>query len=229
MNGLFRILLILGCSFAIVIAIFVVVFRDRRPSIYFAAANGDTNSIEQYLAQGGNVNTPVVCYPYGGRTAPLLHVAAWSGQSEAVAFLLRHGADPNLLDSSGDTPLLCVVGRGESESAVRVLQMLLKAGADPNLKSHSGFWTPLILAADLGQSETVRVLIATRADLHETNSDGLTAIHYAGNPEIATLLIEAGADPTDREGGETPAESAIRLGHFSALSVITNGPAPTEK
>jgi ankyrin repeat protein len=106
---------------------------------------------------------------------------------------------------------------------------LLKAGADPNLKSSSGFWTPLIYAADLGQSETVRALLAAGADIQATNRVGLTAIHYAGNAEIATLLITAGADPAARLGGETPAESATRLGHFSALAVITNAPAQTKK
>src|SRR5206468_78457 len=111
----------------------------------FAAEGGDTNALAQYLALDSNVNDPVVCYLYGHRYAPLLHVAARSEQPEAVAFLLKNGADPNLLDSSGDSPLLCVIGRGEGQAGVGILQMLLKAGADPNLKSRSGFWSPLIL------------------------------------------------------------------------------------
>lgn len=229
MKALFRILVILGCFFAMVITIFVVTHRDRRPRIYFAAETGDTNAIGHFLAQGTNVNAPVVCYLYGGRTAPLLHIAAGHEKLEAVEFLLRHGADPNLLDSSGYTPLHCVIGRGENPVAVGIVQTLLKAGADPNLRSSSGFWTPLIHAADLGESEMVRVLLAARADIQATNSDGLTAIHYAENGEIATLLINAGADPTARLGGETPAESATRLGNFSALAVFTNAAAQTKR
>jgi ankyrin repeat protein len=87
----------------------------------------------------------------------------------------------------------------------------------------------LICAAYGGDSNSVRVLLAAGADIQATNSDGLTAIHYARNADVAALLITAGADPAARLGGETPAETATRLGHFSALAVITNAPAQTKE
>ena len=68
---------------------------------------------------------------------------------------------------------------------------------------------------------------AACASIRATNSQGLTALHYANNAEIARLLIAAGADRTNPTGGETPAETAIRLYHFGALTVITNAPPQT--
>jgi len=225
MRELIRIFLFLGFLFIAAIVLFAIVHRDRRPRIYFAAESGDTNSLGHYLALGSNVNNPVVCYIYGHRTAPLLHIAASSGQPSAVDFLLKRGADPDLHAYSGDTALLSVIGRGESEPAIQVLRALLKGGANPNLQSSSGFWTPLILAADLGETQMVSVLLQAGATVHATNKDGSTPLHFAGNADVARLLIAAGADRaarTEPVAGETPADSALRLRHFSALEVITN-------
>jgi ankyrin repeat protein len=217
-----RLLLLVGLLFVAVVVLFAVVHRDRRPRIYFAAEGGDTNSLAQYLALGSNVNDGIVCYVYGHRRATLLHIASSSGQPGAVDLLLKKGANPNLNDYSGDTPLLSAIGHGESQGTVDALRLLLKGGADPNLKSASGFWTPLILASELSQTQMVSVLLAGGASVRMTNSDGLTPLHYSGNADVARLLIAAGSDPKARGAGETPAESAIRLGHFSALSVLTN-------
>ncbi|MGZ4971386.1 MAG: ankyrin repeat domain-containing protein [Limisphaerales bacterium] len=219
--------LFLACLFVAAIVLFAVIHRDRRPRIYFAAESGDTNALAQYLALGSNVNTPVVCYIYGARTAPLLQIASGSGQPGAVDFLLKHGANPNLRDSMGDTPLLSVVG-WKDEAHLDALRILLKAGTDPEFKSSSGFWTPLICAADLGNAESVKCLLSAGADVHATNSVGLTALHYAENAEVAKLLIAAGARRTNRAWTETPAEAARRLGHLSALSVLTNASSQTK-
>src|SRR5690348_9407162 len=100
MRTLLRSFVILGLLLVGAIVLFAIVHRDRRPRIYFAAETGDTNALAQYFALGSNVNDAVVCYVYGHRTAPLLHIAVWSGQSNAVDLILRIGADPNLRDYS---------------------------------------------------------------------------------------------------------------------------------
>src|SRR5947208_822932 len=114
MRAFIRLLALLGALFFVALVLFAVVHRDRRPKIYFAAESGDTNAITRYLSSGSNVNDAIVCYIYGYRRATLLHIAASSGQADTVALLLRHGANPNLADSSGDTPLMRAIGRGES-------------------------------------------------------------------------------------------------------------------
>ena len=223
---LVRILLFLGFLLIAAVVLFALVHRDRRPRVCIAAECGDTNYLAQYLASGGNVSDTVVRYRFEPRSAPLLHIAAWSGQLNAVDWLLQRRANPDLRDDEGYTALLAVIGHGENEVAVQVLQRLLRAGADPNLKSSSGFWTPLINAADLGEAKFISELLAAGTDVHATNNQGSTALHFASTAEVARLLIAAGADrtiSTGGVGGETPADSAIRFAHSEALKVITNG------
>src|SRR4051794_10437612 len=107
-----RLFFLLGIAFIIAVLIFLgVVFRDRRPSIYFAAEQGDTNLLAKYFASGNKVNTPIVCYRYGHWNAPLLAIAISGGKSDAIEFLLASGANPNQADGRGDTPLMWAIGK----------------------------------------------------------------------------------------------------------------------
>jgi ankyrin repeat protein len=226
-KSLLQILLLL---LAIAVILFVVVHRDRRPQIYFAVEEGDTNAIALHLTSGNNVNDPVVCYIYGGRRAPLLNIAAGNGQLDTVSFLLKKGANPNQPGWRGETPLTCAIG-GSETGRVQIVKILLKAGANPDLKSAYG-WTPLIHAATLREPEIVSVLLAAGARVDATDNDGATPLHYAGNAEVARLLIAAGADRNARltyvdrgiTNVVTPADSARKDGKFDVLAVITNTP-----
>ncbi len=218
--------LIVACVVTVLAMLAANAFRDRRPPIYFAAEKGNTNQLAQYLISGAKVNEPIICYPAGHRYASLLHIALGAGQLGTVDFLLKRGANPNQTDWEGNTPLMRAIRRGQDEVGGEMLKALLKAGADPNFKDSSEYgWTPLIWAADLKEPEMVKTLLASGARVNATNSEGLTALHFAGDAEVARLLIAAGADPKARAGGETPAESALRLGHVAALVVLTNVPA----
>lgn len=65
-----------------------------------------------------------------------LHEAAdgdWGNQT-AIRTLLELGADPNPVNTEGDTPLILAAERAE----VECIKALLEAGADPMLKNNSG-------------------------------------------------------------------------------------------
>jgi ankyrin repeat protein len=77
----------------------------------------------------------------------LLLEALRHGQLTVALNMLDEGADPNVEDESGQTPLLEAVRRGQSTVALK----MLNKGADPNKKNGSG-QIPLLEAVRRGQS-----------------------------------------------------------------------------
>lgn len=63
----------------------------------------------------------------------LLTAAAVNRNPKALIFLLEHGADPNLLDGHGRSPIMLAVKCGNFDN----VRKLYKAGADPDLGAPS--------------------------------------------------------------------------------------------
>ncbi|MDE0660646.1 MAG: ankyrin repeat domain-containing protein [Gammaproteobacteria bacterium] len=89
----------------------------------------------------------------GNRT--LLHHDANHGHGAKVRILLAHGADPNVLDAAGRTPLHLLGARGTGRDAIRALA---RAGADLHVRDGSGH-TPLDYARRAGQRSAERELL----------------------------------------------------------------------
>src|SRR5438270_9077343 len=88
-----------------------------------------------------------------GGTTPL-HEAAYRDDVQAVARLLRDGADPKAANRYGATPISLACTNGSAA----VIELLLKAGADPNTVLPGGE-TALMTAARTGNVEAVNVLL----------------------------------------------------------------------
>lgn len=83
----------------------------------------------------------------------------------------------------------------------------------------------MISAAELRQAAMIKILLATGVDVNASNNIGQTALHLAGNAEVAQLLLAAGADRTTRDAnGMTPADMANWSHRFDVLAVLTNAP-----
>lgn len=83
-----------------------------------AAQAGDVASLEAYLADGQDIDAPLV----DGKTA--LHHAAMWGREEAVELLLSRGADHRKADDFGRTPVFYAKERRYRE----IEQLLNDAG-----------------------------------------------------------------------------------------------------
>ncbi len=102
-----------------------------------------------------------------------LHYAQWSplqfacsrGNAEVVAWLLLHGADPNLGDHRGWQSIHLAATCCSSLACVK---LLLDAGADIRLRNQRGF-SALALAIQACNRSTVELLLYRGAPLENTN------------------------------------------------------------
>jgi ankyrin repeat protein len=107
----------------------------------------------------------------------LIAAAGWADAKQVKA-VLRAGADPNLPDRYGSTPLY----RASVQNMPDNVRVLLVAGADPNRESGTGEeGLPLCGAACWGHRAVVKELLAGGADpnLREDHGGGRTALEWA--------------------------------------------------
>ena len=186
-------------------------------SIWGAARDGDCARLRALLAEGQDVNEG----KFSPRMTPL-HFAADSGNADAVALLLEHGADVNIKFENrngcdGWTPLHHAT---YIACCPRCIALLVAAGADVNAKSTSDSTTPLLR---VGRGSVPRqrqiacasLLIQAGARVNDANKYGDTPISAAvrkGHRELAKLLFRAGAViPKKRPTRWEPSDSARRL------------------
>ncbi|KAF3937098.1 Ankyrin-1 [Dactylella cylindrospora] len=143
------------------------------------------------------------------KVAAGLHWVSWRSfwyrhdKESMVKALLEFGADPNIMDEYGTTPL-CKV------EDLTVARLLLEAGALPNRGRDRSGRTPLLIATELRSTSgpMVKLLLAYKADLEIKDKDGCTPLLRAaqrGSLDIVRLLVEAGANlETEDEEGRTP-------------------------
>jgi ankyrin repeat protein len=103
------------------------------------------------------------------------------------------GADVNLRNSIGLTPLYAASYVGDQE---KVRLLLEELGADVNIANTSDC-VPLWIATSKGHLGIVRILLASKADSNHRSGEDMTPLSVAASKkhhEIATWLVKAGAD-----------------------------------
>ena len=177
------------------------------PLLSFFVAGNHSDGVSWMVEQGASVTEYSV---------QLLFLAAHNDNPALVGFLLERGAELESADSS-----LCM-----STDNMETLELLLNHGLSPNQLPYHGL-SPLMYAcrADKsGNGARVRLLLEHGARVNEIGPKRRTALHYAAqmkSPEIAELLLQAGADRSLRDDtGRTPSDIAIERRNPAMATLI---------
>ena len=165
-----------------------------------AARRGNLDTVHVLLSAKANPNAKEA---NAGQTA--LMWAITQRQSAVVEELLRGGADVRLGSKNGFSPLMFAAQKDDTDIA----RILLKAGADVNETQPKWALTPLIIAAAMGHTKTVELLLDNGANPNAIDSRGYSSLHlvvrdsdYGIDPKgkdeivkIVTALLAHGAKP----------------------------------
>jgi ankyrin repeat protein len=190
-----------------------------------AAAGKNLDRITLALDAGANVNG--VC-PVTGKTALMEALDHYSRREDGIVAcvekLLTAGADVNIKDLSGWTPLMRAFKRGYETSAERLMDYC----ADLEARDGNG---RTVLLQVCYNSDKIEQLLDRGADINAVDSlgDGVfhCAIqHYSGwnhdrEQDRLELLLEAGADINHRDNeGRTPLYIAAANGHTKLVKTL---------
>lgn len=206
--------------------------------LWLAATNSSTSMMVRLLAAHADPN---ISPPTDG--TPLM-LAAQRGNVDAVKALLSHGADPNAREGArGQTALMWAVSAHRPD----VVRALLDAHADVRARSNSwtqrmvlccqlyegdeagismvavGGYTALMFAAQDGDLESAKLLLAAGADPKDAGPDGSSAVVIAahtGQDAVAKLLLDAGADANAAGSGYTALHVAAMRGDLTLINAL---------
>ena len=173
------------------------------PDLFRAIRDNDAAAADKLLARGAPGNAS----DSEGAT-PLMQATAFADPA-LVKFLLDKGANPNARDKAGATALLWSV---HDLSKVR---LLVQKGANVNARSNAGK-LPLLLAASYSHNtEAVKFLLDSGADLHGLDARGAGALFFAtqgGDLDTMRLLLDKGLDVN---AGTTSGFTEIHFSFFA--------------
>jgi uncharacterized protein len=144
-----------------------------------------------------------------GRTT--LMFAAQKNNIEAIAALVKAGANPKAVDKNNTNALM----RAASADAKQAVAALLKLGLNVNAKDKKGI-SALLYSIASKDPEITGILIDAGADLNVQMEDGSTALIGAlvmKNKETARMLMKKGADVNIKnKKGQTALQAAQDMG-----------------
>ena len=156
------------------------------------------------------------------RQTPLAAASA-TGDAAIVQRLIRAGADVNHVDDNGLTALMLAAHLGH----VGIAGILLDAGATLNPDPAHGKLSALLLAAESGRDEVIKLLVERGAQIDYIHDDGATALTVAsaaGNASTVALLIRLGANLYIQDRfHKTAMDYAKQKNHYNIIMLLEAG------
>lgn len=203
-----------------------------RTVLMYGASSGSEEVLQALLKAGARVDKR----SKEGNTA--LMAAAATGNPELVAQLLRARANVNVRGWKKTTALLAgsmgelefadlIMGEPRAEipdevvNRAKVVRLLIDAGANVNDVNEEGENALFTI-----YEEAVRELVKTRIDINARNNDGETPLIATVAPEVAEVLVRAGAklDLTN-PNGQTALMHGAKNNYVENLKVLVKAGA----
>jgi len=188
------------------------------PELAEAIRDGNINKVQSMLEE----NPKLLNSKYSPEGETLLHWAVRRGNKELVELLITNGAEKDLKNKGGYTPL-DYIGRPipyRSENHREIAKFLIAKGA----RCRKGFLQDVLM---IGWYDVAMLVIDKGVDVNTKDKDGYTPLHLANNIEFTKLLIARGADVNaNNKNGSTPLHMAVftRKGRKEIVEIlIANG------
>lgn len=188
--------------------------KDQRSLMMIASTLSDLRLLRALIGKGVDVNA------FHAGLNPLLTATrdSWHGRSEAVTMLLANGANTQVADADGNTPLHHAMR--STDAAVAAL--LLDAGADKEAVNKESF-TPLALACQAANWRVARYMLERKAKVEPALAEPvLIAASGAEDDEIGVRLLHKHKAKIDVRGRQqrTALMVAAQAGLVEVVSVL---------
>ncbi|QIR36108.1 ankyrin repeat domain-containing protein [Tolypothrix sp. PCC 7910] len=154
--------------------------------LMYAIVFGSVEEVKQLIDAGEDLEAWDCC----NRTPWILSLQV--GNIDKAKLLLPSPVERNKYLTSEEPELMYAIKNNHLE----LLEWLIDQGFDVETADHYGT-TPLVMAAERGATDCVRILLEAGADASRCEDYNRKAINSASNLEIVKLLVDAGEDLSD--------------------------------
>lgn len=199
-----------------------------------AIVDEDLEKLAHLIAAYAGDIADIVSTVGGPHDAPPLRFAVSTLNEPAILLLLENGADVNVRDREGWTPVQSVFFVDEEDyvKMKRVLQILINSGANVNDRStDEKFPDALSLAAITNQPELGMMLLHAGADATAENDYGESPLHHhadahgrrgsetnRANHDFLYALIRQGDVNKQNKYGDTPLLAVLKTNIYNEIT-----------
>lgn len=188
---------------------------EQETPLMTAAVQDNNIMVQTLLDLGADVDAT----QRHGRTATL--AAAYYGNLEALQALIAGGANLDMMDHKGYTPLRCAIDWKHPKAALVLLEQRVRVNTP--FAPHND--TALHLAVRHDYLKVVKKLLSKGVDVEACDADGDRPLQWAvqlGKVKMVKCLLRHGAKVRERNSdtGETVLHWAVKCGHVAVTELL---------